>query len=68
MYMPRGNFFEQIMGSGATLSVELYRYAYSRGENGIGFSIAVVLLAISVLLNLLVKLINKKLGTQKAES
>lgn len=68
MYMPRGNFFQQIMGSGATLSVELYRYAYSRGENGVGFSIAVVLLAISVLLNVLVKLINKKLGTQKAEN
>ena len=31
MYMPRGNFFQQIMSSGATLSVELYRYAYSRG-------------------------------------
>lgn len=65
MYMPRGNFFQQIMGSGATLSVELYRYAYSRGENSVGFSIAVVLLAISVLLNILVKLINKKLETQK---
>ena len=68
MYMPRGNFFQQIMSSGATLSVELYRYAYSRGENGVGFSIAVVLLAISVLLNILVKLINKKLGTQKTEN
>lgn len=65
MYMPRGSFFEQIMGSGATLSVELYRYAYSRGENEIGFSIAVVLLVISVLLNVAVKGINKKLGGEK---
>lgn len=61
MYMPRGTFFEQIMGSGATLSVELYRYAYSRGENEVGFSIAVILLIIAVILNVSVKLINKKL-------
>lgn len=59
MYMPRGNFFQQIMGSGATLSVELYRYAYSRGESEIGFSIAVVLLVIAIVLNVAVKLINK---------
>lgn len=62
MYMPRGNFFEQIMGSGSTLSVELYRYAYSRGENEIGFAIAAVLLVIAILLNLSVRAVNKKLS------
>lgn len=62
MYMPRGNVFEQIMSSGSSLSVELYRYAYSRGENEIGFAVAAVLLIISVLLNLSVKAVNKKLS------
>lgn len=66
MYMPRGNFIEQMMGSGATLSVELYRYAYSRGESEIGFSIAVVLLVIAILLNVSVKLVNKKLSEVKS--
>lgn len=62
MYMPRGNFVQQLMGSGATLSVELYRYAYSRGENEIGFSIAAILLIIAIILNVAIKLINKKLS------
>ena len=62
MYMPRGGFFEQIMGSGATLSVELYRYAYSRGDNETGFAIAAILLLIVVILNVSIKLISKKVG------
>ncbi len=65
MYMPRGNIVEQIMSSGSTLSVELYRYAYSRGENEIGFSIAMVLLIIAVMLNVAVKIINSKLSEGK---
>lgn len=60
MYMPSGNILDQMMGSGSTLSVELYRYAYSRGETEVGFAIAAVLLIISVLINLLVKLVDKK--------
>ena len=55
MYMPRGNFFGQIMGSGATLSVELYRYAYSRGDNETGFAIAAILLLIVVILNVSIR-------------
>lgn len=62
MYMPRGNLGQQIMSSGSTLAVELYRYAYSRGDNETGFAIAAVLLVIAILLNLSVKAINKKLG------
>lgn len=62
MYMPRGNIFEQIMSSGSTLSVELYRYAYSRGENEIGFAIATVLLIIAIVMNTGVKLINKRVN------
>lgn len=60
MYMPKGSFFDQIMGSGSTLSVELYRYAYSRGDNEIGFSIAAILLIIVLILNLLARLVSKK--------
>ena len=59
MYMPRGNFFQQIMGSGATLSVELYRYAYSRGENEVGFSIATILLVVVIILNISIKLLDR---------
>ena len=58
MYMPRGNFFDRIMGSGATLSVELYRYAYSRGENEVGFSIAAILLVVVIILNISIKWIS----------
>ncbi|GHS87064.1 phosphate transport system permease protein PstA [Synergistales bacterium] len=61
MYLPKGSFFEQIKNSGSTLAVELYRYAYSRGENEVGFAIAALLLIIVIGLNLSVKLIGKRL-------
>ena len=61
VYMPRGNLFEQFMGSGATLSVELYRYAYSRGLNDVGFGIAAVLLIIVLLLNFTTRFISRRL-------
>ena len=59
--MPRGTIFQQFMGSGATLSVELYRYAYSRGLNDVGFGIAAVLLIIVLVLNLTTRLISHRL-------
>ncbi|GHU54645.1 phosphate transport system permease protein PstA [Clostridia bacterium] len=62
MYLPKGSFFEQIKSSGSTLAVELYRYAYSRGENEVGFAIAALLLIIVIGLNLIVKLIGKRLN------
>ena len=61
IYMPRGNILEQMMGSGATLSVELYRYAYSQGKNDVGFGIAAVLLIIVLVLNLLTRWISRRL-------
>lgn len=67
MYMPKGNFLNQIMGSGATLSVELYRYAYVRGDTDIGFAIAVVLLTLSVALNLGCRAINRKMNGENNE-
>ncbi len=65
VYMPRGNLFEQFMGSGATLSVELYRYAYSRGLNDVGFGIAAVLLIIVLLLNFTTRFISRRLEKKK---
>jgi phosphate transport system permease protein len=62
MYLPKGSLFEQIKSSGSTLAVELYRYAYSRGENEVGFAIAALLLIIVIGLNLSVKLIGKRLN------
>jgi len=62
MYMPRGHLFKQLSGSGSTLSVELYRYAYSRGDNETAFGIAAVLLIIVVSLNVLTRSVAGKLG------
>ena len=59
MYLPRGNFIEQIMSGGSTLSVELYIYAYNRGQNDTGFSIAIVLLALAIVMNIAVKWVNR---------
>lgn len=64
MYMPRGSVFSQLAGSGSTLSVELYRYAYSRGENEIAFGIAAVLIIIVIFLNLLTRVIARRLNQQ----
>ncbi|MDR1928088.1 MAG: phosphate ABC transporter permease PstA [Oscillospiraceae bacterium] len=55
MYMPQGSVFAQLSRSGSTLSVALYRYAASRGDNDTAFGIAAVLLLIVVLLNLLTR-------------
>ncbi len=54
--MPRGNFLQQILSSGATLSVSLWSYAQNRGETDVGFSIAFLLLFIVLMLNLFTKL------------
>jgi phosphate transport system permease protein len=62
MYMPKGSLFNQLAGSGSTLSVELYRYAYSRGENEVAFGIAAVLIIIVILLNLLTRYVAGRLN------
>ncbi|MDR1158831.1 MAG: phosphate ABC transporter permease PstA [Oscillospiraceae bacterium] len=61
MYMPTGSLFDQLASSGSTLSVELYRYAYARGDNETAFGIAAVLLLIVITLNILTRLIAKHL-------
>ncbi|MCL1918968.1 MAG: phosphate ABC transporter permease PstA [Peptococcaceae bacterium] len=64
MYMPKGSLWDQLSSSGSTLSVELYRYAYSRGDNETAFGIAAVLILIVILLNLLTRFIAGRLNTQ----
>ncbi|MDR1272135.1 MAG: phosphate ABC transporter permease PstA [Clostridiales Family XIII bacterium] len=62
MYMPRGNLFEQMSHSGSTLSVELYRYAMSRGDNKTAFGIAAILIIIVIALNLLTRFLAGRLN------
>ena len=62
MYMPRGSLWSQLSSSGSTLSVELYRYAYSRGDNDTAFGIAAVLIIIVILLNLLTRFVAGRLN------
>jgi phosphate transport system permease protein len=62
MYMPRGNLFEQMSHSGSTLSVELYRYAMSRGDNSTAFGIAAILIIIVIALNLLTRFLAGRLN------
>lgn len=64
MYMPRGSIFNQLLGSGSTLSVELYHYAYTQGDNDTAFGIAAVLILIVILLNLLTRYIAGRLDKQ----
>lgn len=61
-YMPRGNILDQLSGSGSTLSVALYVYAYSRGDNETAFGIAAVLICIVIILNMLTRFIAGRLG------
>jgi len=60
MYMPRGGLFSQLAESGSTLSVELYRYAYSRGDNETAFGIAAVLMIIVMALNVLTRTVGRR--------
>ena len=62
MYMPKGSLFSQLSSSGSTLSVELYRYAYSRGDNETAFGIAAVLILIVIILNLLTRYSARRLN------
>lgn len=62
MYMPHWSVFKQLASSGSTLAVELFRYAYTRGQSEVGFSIAVVLLLVVLVLNLLTGFIGKALN------
>ena len=53
----RHGFFDGVTSSGATLTVALYVYAKEQGEFQVAFSIAVILLALAVLVNLSAELV-----------
>lgn len=57
--LPKG-LFEHATASGATLSVQLYQYA-GRGQNEVSFAIAAVLILIVFVINLLTRVIEKRL-------
>lgn len=46
-------FFEGLESSGATLTVALYVYAKERGEFGVAFAIAAILMLLTLIINLL---------------
>lgn len=55
------DFFTALQTSSATLSVALYVYAGERGETGVAFAIAVMLLALTLLINLSANWVGRKL-------
>ena len=55
------DFFTAMTTSSATLTVALYVYASERGETGVAFAIAAILMVITFLLNLLANFAAKKL-------
>jgi phosphate transport system permease protein len=55
------NFLDALQSSSATLTVALYVYASERGETGVAFAIALILLVLTLLLNLAAELVGKKL-------
>lgn len=52
-------FFEGLGSSGATLTVALYVYAKERGEFGVAFAIAAILMLLTLLINLMAKLVGE---------
>ncbi len=50
-------FFSGLSNSGATLTVALYVYAKERGEFGVAFAIAAILMVFTLLINLLAALV-----------
>lgn len=55
-------FLASLQSSSATLTVALYVYATERGEVGVAFSVATVLLILTLLLNVLASLSAARLG------
>ena len=55
------NFITSLQASSATLTVALYVYANERGETGVAFAIAAVLMLLVFLINFAATLAGKKL-------
>ena len=54
-------FLTSLQSSSATLTVALYVYAGERGETDVAFAIAVILLALTLILNLAADLVGRRL-------
>lgn len=59
------DFLTALQSSSATLTVALYVYASERGETGVAFAIAVILLALAFLLNLVANWVGRKLKRKR---
>ena len=55
------DFFTSLQSSSATLTVALYVYANERGETGVAFAIATILMILTFLINLTANFAGKKL-------
>ena len=55
------DFFTALQSSSATLTVALYVYANERGETGVAFAIAAILMVLTFLINLTANYAGKKL-------
>lgn len=55
------NFWESLQSSSATLTVALYIYASEKGEIGVAFAIAAILMILTLIINLSANLIGRKL-------
>ena len=60
--MPPARRFSSLQSSSATLSVALYVYATERGELTVAFSVATILMILTLLLNFAANLASSKLG------
>ncbi|MCC8142175.1 MAG: phosphate ABC transporter permease PstA [Lachnospiraceae bacterium] len=59
--MELNNYFHSMTSSSATLTVALYLYAGEQGEFDVAFAIAVILMAITLILNLAAKLVARRM-------
>ena len=55
------DFFTALHSSSATLTVALYAYASERGETGVAFAIAAILMVLTFLINLAATVVGRKL-------
>lgn len=58
--------FEGLMSSGSTLTVALYVYAKERGEFGVAFAIAAILMLLTILINLAAGMVQKYFEKRKS--
>ncbi len=60
------NYFQALTSSSATLTVALYLYAGEQGEFDVAFAIAVILMALTLILNLAAKIVGNRLKRKDA--